>query len=77
MFKCILRTTQAPPTMDPIQMIVNQNEAAQQQQQAMQAQMQQMMQQKLQAKMATMDPGKAQLYQQMLGGAVGEVSSSI
>ena len=60
--------------MDPIQMIVNQKEAAEQQQQAVQQKMQQMMQQKLQAKMATMDPNKAQLYQQMLGGAVGEVS---
>ena len=69
LFKCVLRTTMAPitATVDPIQALVNQQQAQQQQQAALQKKMQEMMQQKIQAKLGSMDPEKQKLYQQILG----------
>ena len=74
LFKCVLRTTQAPTTttVDPIQALVNQQQAAAQQQTAMQQKVQQLMQQKLQEKLGSMAPEKQQLYSNMLGVPVSQ-----
>ena len=58
--------------MDPIQALVNQQQAAAQQQTAMQQKVQQLMQQKLQEKLGSMAPEKQQLYSNMLGVPVGQ-----
>ena len=76
LFKCVLRTTQAPTTttVDPIQALVNQQQAAAQQQTAMQQKVQQLMQQKLQEKLGSMAPEKQQLYSSMLGVPVSQTA---
>ena len=63
-------------TIDPIQALVNQQQAQQQQQAAFQKKMQEMMQQKLQEKLGSMDPEKQQLYQQMLGTSSSSLQSA-
>ena len=58
--------------MDPVQALVSQQQAAAQQQTAMQQKVQQLMQQKLQEKLGSMAPEKQQLYSNMLGVPVSQ-----